>query len=275
MLDRDHPAGVKRGHMWAIVAREAEARFLLLHEGLERRALGPAAMLADFEGYLQSDEYSGLRARSPRRPMAHIVRLGCHMHSRRKFEAALDGGDVRAAIAMNLYSRQKSTPWSGRARTRGSTPTPERLRRIEQTEPLLRELKACKPRNCNPRLIPSSSAPKGDDVPDRQLGSADPTLSRVTARLADRQRDCRARASPRGDQPEELAVRRNRRGEAERAAVAFSVLATCRMQGVEPSAYIADVLRKLSAGWPMSRVDELLPDAWSRAKKSAENADAQ
>jgi hypothetical protein len=62
---------------------------------------------------------------------------------------------------------------------------------------------------------------------------------------------------------------------AERAAVAFSVLATCRMQGVEPSGYIADVLRKLSAGWPMSRIDELLPSAWARAKKSAEDADAQ
>jgi transposase len=62
---------------------------------------------------------------------------------------------------------------------------------------------------------------------------------------------------------------------AERAAVAFTVLATCRTQGVEPSGYIADVLRRLSAGWPMSRIDELLPDAWSRTKKSAENVDAQ
>jgi len=62
---------------------------------------------------------------------------------------------------------------------------------------------------------------------------------------------------------------------AERAAVAFTILATCRMHGVNPVAYIADVLRKLAAGWAMSRIDEILPDVWARAHECAEKAHAQ
>ncbi len=53
---------------------------------------------------------------------------------------------------------------------------------------------------------------------------------------------------------------------AERAAVAYSILATCQLQGVEPWAYLADVLEKLSAGWPARRIDELLPHRWAAAR---------
>jgi transposase len=44
--------------------------------------------------------------------------------------------------------------------------------------------------------------------------------------------------------------------------VVASLIETCKLNGVEPHAYLADVLAKLADGWPMSRIDELLPWAY-------------
>jgi hypothetical protein len=52
---------------------------------------------------------------------------------------------------------------------------------------------------------------------------------------------------------------------AERAAILYSLTRTCALQGVSPLAYLTDVLRKLAAGWPQSRIDELLPGGWQAA----------
>jgi transposase len=35
------------------------------------------------------------------------------------------------------------------------------------------------------------------------------------------------------------------------------------MAGVDPWDYLQDVLSKLACGWPMSRLAELLPQAWA------------
>ena len=43
--------------------------------------------------------------------------------------------------------------------------------------------------------------------------------------------------------------------------------------GVNPWAYLRDVIEKLQAGWPKDRLDELLPDAWA-TRKNAEMSEA-
>ena len=49
------------------------------------------------------------------------------------------------------------------------------------------------------------------------------------------------------------------------AAVLYSITRTCALRRVPPLPYLTDVLRKLSSGWPQSRIDELLPDLWQAA----------
>jgi hypothetical protein len=44
-----------------------------------------------------------------------------------------------------------------------------------------------------------------------------------------------------------------------------SLIETCKLNDVEPQAYIADVLDKLVNLWPASRIDELMPWAWAKA----------
>src|SRR3546814_7022413 len=49
----------------------------------------------------------------------------------------------------------------------------------------------------------------------------------------------------------------------ERAAATYSVIETAKLNGVEPQAYIADVIEKIASGWPASRWDELMPWNWT------------
>jgi hypothetical protein len=41
------------------------------------------------------------------------------------------------------------------------------------------------------------------------------------------------------------------------------LLATAKLNDVEPFAYLKDVLERLSDGYPMSRLDDLLPWNWT------------
>jgi transposase len=58
---------------------------------------------------------------------------------------------------------------------------------------------------------------------------------------------------------------------AEHWAVISSLIETCKMNGVDPQAYLRDVLAKIVARHPMSRIDELLPFAYRpmQAEKAA------
>jgi transposase len=49
----------------------------------------------------------------------------------------------------------------------------------------------------------------------------------------------------------------------ERAAAIYTIIETCKLNGVEPFAYISSVIQKIAEGWPNSRIDELMPWAWS------------
>jgi transposase len=55
---------------------------------------------------------------------------------------------------------------------------------------------------------------------------------------------------------------------AENWACIASLIETCKLHGVDPQAYFTDVLTKLVNLWPASRIDELMPWAWSASRAS-------
>jgi hypothetical protein len=54
----------------------------------------------------------------------------------------------------------------------------------------------------------------------------------------------------------------------ETAAVLTSFTATCQRHGIDPWAYLAGVLARISSQ-PADRIAELLPDAWAQARRSS------
>jgi hypothetical protein len=54
-------------------------------------------------------------------------------------------------------------------------------------------------------------------------------------------------------------------GGAARWAIVASLLATAKLNDVEPFAYLKDELERMSNGQPMSRLDDLLPWNWTHS----------
>ena len=61
-------------------------------------------------------------------------------------------------------------------------------------------------------------------------------------------------------------------GGADAWAITASIIETCKLNGVNPQAYITDVLTKIVAGHPNSRLDELLPWEWKKLNAQARAA---
>ena len=53
-----------------------------------------------------------------------------------------------------------------------------------------------------------------------------------------------------------------------------SLVETCKLNDVDPQAYLTDVLTKLVNLWPAARLDELMPWAWARAQKGGDRSAA-
>ncbi|HEY5895534.1 MAG TPA: transposase domain-containing protein [Chthoniobacterales bacterium] len=54
----------------------------------------------------------------------------------------------------------------------------------------------------------------------------------------------------------------------ERSAVLYTIIESCRRRGIEPYAYLRDVLTRLSkmTNW---RIKDVTPEAWAKARKPA------
>jgi transposase len=48
-----------------------------------------------------------------------------------------------------------------------------------------------------------------------------------------------------------------------------SLVETCKLNGVDPQAYFAELLTRLVNGWPQARIDELMPWCWATPKAGA------
>jgi len=58
-----------------------------------------------------------------------------------------------------------------------------------------------------------------------------------------------------------------------RAAAIYTLIETCKLNSVDPRAWLADILRRLPEH-PQSRLNELLPWIWKRARQAATSAAA-
>jgi transposase len=59
---------------------------------------------------------------------------------------------------------------------------------------------------------------------------------------------------------------------AENWAILASLIETCKLNGIEPQAYLADVLVRLVNLWPNNRRDELLPRTWAATREQQQRA---
>ena len=59
---------------------------------------------------------------------------------------------------------------------------------------------------------------------------------------------------------------------AENWAILASLIETCKLNGIDPQARLADVLIRRVNLWPTNRLDALLPWAWAAAHRQQQRA---
>ncbi|MCX7946901.1 MAG: IS66 family transposase, partial [Hydrogenophilus sp.] len=213
---------------------------------------GPARFLSGYKGYLQADAFAGYDALYAGE---QIVEVACWAHARRKYYEAL-ATDRQAVGMLRLISALYVVEEMGRGQA------PETRLKLRQ------ELS----RHVLDRMLLWMDARRNNVLPKSPLGQAisytrsnwkalnrfveDPILS-LDNNAAENAVRCVALGRKNW-----LFVGNDEAGE--RAAILYSILASCRLNGVDPWEYLADVLIRVSTH-PSSRADELLPANWKRA----------
>ena len=255
VLDPESPENIERGTMWCYVGDERDVVFRYTATG--EGATGPWNFLAGRTGYVQADA-ANVFDRVFNGQVASAIEVGCWSHGRRKL-ADLRDTDCRVAYPLKLIARLYRVEHLADAR--GLAPDQRATLRRERSQPILEKLKHW--------LL----AIQGSEPPASDLAKAVGYMINQWVALTRFIQDGRLKLDNNlcERQLRSIALGRNNflffgsHQAAARAAVLYSITRTCALRGVPPLPYITDVLRKLAAGWPQSRIDELLPDRWQAA----------
>lgn len=267
VLDRNHPNGVRRGHIWVFVGGD----FPVFVYAPDWKAKHAAEALEGFKGYLQGDGYAGYATMTRGNDSKELIvpperKLGCGMHIRSKFEKAMRAGDARGAIAIayfkDIYRVEED------CKAEGLSPEERHERRQEESLPVVDKLFQWV-HDLEREVVPNTlmyaavTYAKNQEAlwrrcfTDGRFEIDNGEAERQLRRVAIGRKNYLFAGSDKG---------------AERLAVGYTVFAACRMHDVNPLAWATDVITKLQAGWPRSRLDELLPHIWARAQAAATSA---
>jgi len=270
VLDRDAPSGKKLGALWGYVGvtgDEVIAAYLYVASGKKTgqrdNEMGPEDVLALRTGLTVADASSLFDASFKR---ADLIECGCNMHSRRYFVKALDAGDKRAALPLAAYKKL----YAIEAELGDCDPADRLVERRARSRPVWDELS----RWCAVR--------KKHEPPASRLG--------VALRYFTNHEVALARFLEYGEVPldngivERLHVRAALTRKnflfagadtgGDRAAIAYTILSSCRLAGVDPHAYLADVLPRLTRRIRIKDLPDLLPSRWAAARATAAAASA-
>jgi transposase len=218
----------------------------------DRKAERVAAHLAGFKGVLQVDGYAGYR------PLAEKggVRLAfCWAHVRRRFYELAAAGPAPIA---NETLRRIASLYAVEADIRGQAADERRRVRQERSRPIIDALHAW----LKAQLERVSQKGKLAEAIRYALARWDG----LSLFLDDGRVEIDSNIVERSIRP--IALNRKNAlfagsdGGGEHWAVLASLIETCKLNGVDPQAYITDVITRIVQGHPNSRLDELLPWAY-------------
>jgi transposase len=216
------------------------------------------ALFVGFSGTLQVDGYGGYNGLADMaRPGGAITLAHCWSHFRRRFYDLAKGGNAPIATAA---LDKIGAHYGIEEEIRGSSADTRRAVRQVRTTPLVEALKRwlAEQRGKLPRASETAKAIHYDL--DHWDG--------LTRFLDDGRIEIDTNTVERSIRP--IALNRNNAlfaGSDEGGAnwgIVASLIETCKLNGVNPHAWLADTLTKLVDGWPASKIDELMP--WAYAK---------
>ena len=252
---------VRTGYCWAYLG-DAAHPCTTFDFSPSRQQEWPRAYLAGFTGRLQADAYKGYDQLFTD---GRVIEVGCLAHARRYFFDAQETDLARALSAMAFirvcYDVERD------ATAAGATPAERQALRQARAKPILDqfgEWLAVQART----VLPKSPIAEAITYARNQWTA----LNRY---CEDGRLDIDNNAAERAlrgvvlGRKNYLFVGSDEGGR--RAAIHYSVVATCKRHDVDPFAYLRDVLARLPTH-PASRIDELLPHHWKAARAAADSS---
>jgi transposase len=232
---------------------------------LTRQRDGPARFLKDYHGYLHADAFSGydcLYLPDARDGVCPIIEVACNAHARRKFYDARGSDALRSHQALAYYTRLYEL--ERRAKDNNFDDAARLRMRQELAVPILEQFRTWL-KEQRDQVVPKS--PMGEAfgyalnnwtalcryTEAGFLAIDNNVAEREMKRIAIGRKNYLFVGSEKGGRT---------------AAVLYSFTSTCHRLGVEPWAYLQDVLQRLPST-PPERLAELLPDHWQAAREKA------
>jgi len=218
----------------------------------DRKAERPISHLAGFKGILQVDGYGGYRVLAER---GDVQLAFCWSHVRRRFYELAAAGP--APIASEALERIASL-YGIENDIRGREADERRAVRQEKSRPIVDELEPW----LRAKLALISQKTKLAEAIRYALSR----WEGLTRFLDDGRVEIDSNVVERAIRP--IALNRKNAlfagsdGGGEHWAVIASLIETCKLIGVEPQAYLADVITRIVNGHPNKNIDELLPWAY-------------
>lgn len=247
--DRRHPQGSRKGYVWVYGGDQGD----LVYDFTPSRSRdGPVTFLGDYRGYFQADAYSGYDAVFA---TGRVIEVGCWAHGRRYvYEAvktALETATDLLGLIRRLYRVERA------ATEQALVGDARRDLRQDCSRPILDQI--------DDRLRVEVQR----HLPKSPMGEAIGYLRRQWKAL---ERYVEDGALAIDNNASERALRMVALGRknwmfagsdagGRRAAILYSLIGTCKKIGVDPFAYLRDVIARVSTH-PMRRIDELTPRGW-------------
>jgi transposase len=255
----------KQGYFWAIACDDrpwggSEPPAVVYSYAPGRGHHHAQALLGGYRGILQCDGYDAYKKLV--RPQANepgVTLAFCWSHVRRGF---YDLAKTKTAPIATEALKRISALYEIEARVRGKSEADRLAARQAESRPLVLELRAWFEQQL--RKLPARGTTA--EAIRYALNHWD-GLERF---LADGRIELDTNSIERSMRPVALSRKNSlftgSDEGGENWACLASLVETCKLNGINPEAYIHDVLTRLVNGWPQDRLDELLPWLWAPPK---------
>jgi transposase len=246
----------REGRLWVYVGDASPPDIVYAYTATRSRA-GPLAFLGEFQGYLQADAYAGYDALYA---TGRVVEVGCWAHARRYFWDAKAADETRALWALGFIQQL----YRVEAEAKALDPAARRTLRQGQASPVLDRFKRWLDEQAD-IVLPKS--PIGEAVHyaraqwpalTRYVDDGDLTIDNNASERALR-RVCTGRKNWLFCGSDEGGTR---------AAILYSIVATCKAHAIDVWAYLKDVLERIPTH-PDRRRADLLPRNWPASRALA------
>ena len=245
--DRSKSGKTHRGYMWVYHDPVDGLVYFKYNKG--RGKEDPAAVLANYTGYLQCDGYAVYDAIGARKG---ITLVGCLAHVRRKFYEAKESDASRSEFA--LFKFQEVYRLDGIITEETQDIGQREERRNKEIKPILLEIKEWITKE-NYAVVPKSPIAKAMTYYQNQWPKLEAIFLDGRLKLDNNLIENSIRPLALGRKNYMFA---GSHAGAERNAMMYSFMGSCRMQGVNPRTWLENAL-KCMPEQPKDRLYELLP----------------